>query len=87
MQCVILNIKSKNQALFLQGMHNFCIYVFASGAFSDTKMLVSPTQNSGVGGLSQRQGKRNFFASQWNIGFIFLIGCRITITHKTSVRI
>ena len=25
-------------------------------AFSDTNMLVSPTQNSGVGGLSQRQG-------------------------------
>ena len=25
-QCVILNIKSENQALFLQRMHNFCIY-------------------------------------------------------------
>ena len=23
-----LNIKSENQALFLQGMHNFCIYYF-----------------------------------------------------------
>ena len=41
--------------------------------FSDTNMLVSPTQNSGVGGLSQRQGLTQFFASQWNIGFSFFI--------------
>ena len=39
---------------------------FASGetqisAFSDTNMLVSPTQNSGVGGLSQRQGPTQLF--------------------------
>ena len=27
-QCVILNIKSENQALFLQGMRNFPIYYF-----------------------------------------------------------
>ena len=27
-QCVILNIKSENQALFIQGMHNFRIYYF-----------------------------------------------------------
>ena len=26
--CVILNIKSENQALFLQGMYNFAIYYF-----------------------------------------------------------
>ena len=30
-------------------------------AFSDTNMLVSPTQNSGVGGLSQRQGPTQLF--------------------------
>ena len=27
-QCVILNIKSENQALFVQGMRNFRIYYF-----------------------------------------------------------
>ena len=42
------------------------ILCFASGktqvlAFSDTNMLVSPTQNSGVGGLSQRQGPTQLF--------------------------
>ena len=32
-------------------------------------MLVSPTQNCGVGGLSQRRGPNtNGFASLWNIG-------------------
>ena len=30
-------------------------------AFSDTNMLVSPTKNSGVGGLSQRQGTTQLF--------------------------
>ena len=30
-------------------------------AFSDTNMLVSLTQNSGVGGLSQRQGPTQLF--------------------------
>ena len=30
-------------------------------------MLVSPTQNSGVGGIAQCQPR--YFASQWNIGF------------------
>ena len=30
-------------------------------AFSDTNMLVSPTQNSGVGRLSQRQGTMQLF--------------------------
>ena len=39
---------------------------FASGetqilAYSDTNMLVSPTQNSGVGGLSQREGPTQLF--------------------------
>ena len=42
------------------------ILCFGSGetqilAFSDTNMLVSPTQNSGVGGLSQRQGPTQLF--------------------------
>ena len=42
------------------------ILCFASGetqilAFSDTNMLVSPTQTSGVGGLSQRQGPTQLF--------------------------
>ena len=33
-------------------------------AFLDTNMLVSPTRNRGIGGLSQRED----FVSQWNIG-------------------
>ena len=42
------------------------ILCFVSGetrilAFSDTNMLVSPAQNSGVGGLSQRQGPTQLF--------------------------
>ena len=32
-QCVILTIKSENQALFLQGMHNFCIIFFVFGCW------------------------------------------------------
>ena len=33
-------------------------------------MLVSPTQNAGVGGIAQRQPRDAiYFASQWNIGF------------------
>ena len=51
-------------------------YVFASGetqilrfasgetqslAYSDTNMFVSPTKNSGVGGLSQREGPTQLF--------------------------
>ena len=37
-------------------------------AYLDTNMLVSPTRNCSVGGLSQCRTQRKCFASQWNIG-------------------
>ena len=38
-------------------------------AFLNTNILVSPLQNSQIGGTAQRDGQmRVFFASQWNIG-------------------
>ena len=39
----------------------FCVGETQILAFSDTNMLVSPTQNSGVGGLSQSQGPTQLF--------------------------
>ena len=40
----------------------------------DTNMLVSPTQNAGVGGIAQRQlPTPDIFVSQWNIGFMHTI--------------
>ena len=39
----------------------FCVGEMQILAFSDTNMLVSPTQNSGVGGLSQSQGPMQLF--------------------------
>ena len=32
-------------------------------------MLVSPMQNSGVGGIATPTPDTRYFASQWNIGF------------------
>ena len=39
-------------------------------------MLVSPTQNSGVGGMPNANPRSRYFASQWNIGFS-LLGTRL----------
>ena len=54
---------------------------FASGktqiiALSDTNMLVSQTQNSGVGGLSQRQGPTQLFcvAVEYRL-MVYMIQC------------
>ena len=42
-------------------------------AFIYTNMLVSPTQNSQIGGIAQRP-YTSVFASQWNIGLSSLEG-------------
>ena len=57
--------------VFLLGVMQ--ILVFPLGvtqilAFLDTNMLVSPTRNSRIGGIAQRDGPTSVFMSQWNIG-------------------
>ena len=52
-------------------------------AFLDNNMLVYPTQNCGVGGLSQHKDPNaNGFASQWNIGFN--VTKQLRVTHSGS---
>ena len=47
-------------------------------AFLGTNMLVSPMQNCGIGGLSQREDP-----TQWNIGFTFK-GSEMSVTFPVS---
>ena len=45
-------------------------FALALQGFLDTNMLISPTQNSRVGGIAQGEPlTQGFFALQWSIGF------------------
>ena len=60
------------------GNTNFMFHGGGNANFSvlDTRMLVYPTQNCGIGGPSQHKdlGNANGFASQWTIGFSSYLG-------------